>query len=72
MTVELSGTDAEKIDKLIVAIVELRTEVQLCMGIAALALPLMLGSLTFLAVQSINTGLKLDRTAERLERTARP
>jgi hypothetical protein len=61
VAVDFTGTNTEKIDKLVATIIELRTTLRLCFGIIGVGFPLMIGLLTFLVVQSFSTGAKVER-----------
>lgn len=68
MATDFAGTNTEKVDKLIGAVVELRTTVRLCLAAVGLGMPLMIGLLTFLVVQSFSTSAKVDRLGDRIDR----
>lgn len=75
MASDFSGRNTEKIDKLIAAVIELRTTVRSCLGVIAIGLPLIISLLAFLVLQSFATAAKVDRLSERLDRlewTSRP
>lgn len=69
MATDFTGTNTEKIDKVVGAVVELRTTVRLCLAAVGLGMPLILGLLTFLVVQSFSTSAKVDRLSDRLDRS---
>jgi len=71
MATDFAGTNTEKVDKVVGAVVELRTTVRLCLAAVGLGLPLIIGLLTFLVVQSFSTAAKVDRLADRLDRMER-
>lgn len=71
MTTDFTGTNTEKIDKLVASIVELRTTVRLCLAAVGVGVPLMIGLLTFLVVQSFSTAAKLDRVGDRIDQIER-
>lgn len=79
MASDFTGTNTEKIDKLVASIIELRTTLRICFGIIGVGFPLMIGLLTFLVVQSFSTAAKVDRLNdqivtinERLSKLERP
>ena len=51
MSTDFSGTNSEKIDKLVVATIELRTTLRICFAIIGIGFPMMIGLLTFLVIQ---------------------
>ena len=65
---DFTGTNTERIDKLIVAVVELRTTVRLLLTLVWVTLPLIVGLQVFLVVQSFRTEAKLDRLIDRVDR----
>ena len=71
MTADFTGTNTEKTDKLVVSIVELRTTVRSCLAAVGVGVPLMIGLLTFLVVQSFSTAGKLDRVSDRIDQIER-
>lgn len=58
---DFTGTNSEKIDKLVATVIELRTTLRICFAIIGVGFPLMVGLLSFLVVQSIGTAARLDR-----------
>jgi hypothetical protein len=66
MATDFSGTNTEKIDKVVAAVIELRTTMRLCFAIIGIGLPLIVGLLTFLDVQSFSTSAKVDRLSDRM------
>lgn len=68
MATDFVGTNSEKVDRVIGAVVELRTTVRLCLAAVGLGMPLIIGLLTFLVVQSFSTAAKVDRLGDRLDR----
>ncbi len=86
MSADFSGTNSEKIDKLVATTIELRTTLRICFAVIGVGFPLMVGLLAFLVVQSFSTSAKFDRLsdqiaatrsdyirlAERIERLERP
>ena len=72
MAMDFVGTNTEKIDRVVGAIIELRTTVRLCLAAVGLGVPLIIGLLTFLVVQSFSTTAKVDRLADRLDRIEHP
>jgi hypothetical protein len=68
MAIDFAGTNSEKVDKVIGAVVELRTTIRLCLAAVGLGPPLIIGLLTFLVVQSFSTAAKVDRLSDRLDR----
>ncbi len=71
MATDFTGTNTEKMDKTIGAIVELRTTVRLCLAAVGLGMPLIIGLLAFLVAQSFSTAAKVDRVSDRLDRVER-
>lgn len=71
MSTDFTGTNTEKIDEVIVALVELRTTVRLLMTVVGVSTPLILGLLSFLVAQSFRTEAKLERLTDRVERVER-
>lgn len=67
MATDITGSNSDKIDKLVATIVELRTIVRICFGIIGAGFPLMIGLLTFLVVQSFVPSARLDRMADRYD-----
>ncbi|MBX9623947.1 MAG: hypothetical protein K2X82_09080 [Gemmataceae bacterium] len=67
MAIDFTGTNSEKVDKVVGAVVELRTTVRLCLAAVGLGLPLVIGSLTFLVAQSFSTAAKVDRLGDRID-----
>jgi hypothetical protein len=68
MVTDFTGTNTEKVDKLIASIIELRTTVRLCLAAVGIGVPLMIGLLTFLVAQSFSTAAKVDRVGDRIDR----
>jgi hypothetical protein len=66
MASDFSGTNTEKIDKVVVAVIELRTTMRLCFAIIGIGFPLIVGLLTFLVVQSFSTSAKVDRLSDQI------
>lgn len=66
MATDFTGTNTEKIDKLVATIIELRTTIRICFGIIGVGFPFMIGLLTFLVVQSFSTASKVDRLNDRI------
>ena len=71
MATDFAGTNTEKVDKVIGAVVELRTTVRLCLAAVGLGPPLIIGLLTFLVVQSFSTASQVDRMSDRLDHIER-
>ena len=71
MATDFAGTNTDKIDKLVGAVIELRTTVRLCLAAVGLGMPLVVGLLTFLVVQSFSTAAKLERLGDRIDRIER-
>lgn len=61
MASEFTGTNTEKIDKLVATIIELRTTLRICFAIISVGFPIIVGLLTFLVAQSLSTTSKVDR-----------
>ncbi len=70
MATDFSGTNTERTDKLVVALVELRTTVRLMLAAVSLVGPVMVGILSFLYVQASETNVKLERLYERVDANA--
>ena len=68
MATDFVGTNTEKVDKLVGSLIELRTTVRLCLAAVGLGVPLAVGLLTFLVVQSFGTAAKVDRLGDRIDR----
>ena len=68
MSVDFTGANTEKIDKLIVAVVELRTMVRLATAVITIVLPMVVGLLVFLVVQSFHVEARLAQVEARLAR----
>lgn len=66
MATDFTGTDSEKIDKLIVTIIELRTTLRICFAIIGVGFPTMIGLLSFLVVQSFSTSAKVDSITDQI------
>lgn len=64
MSSDFSGTNTEKIDKLVATTIELRTTLRICFAVVGIGFPLMVGLLVFLVVQSFSTAAKVDRLNE--------
>ena len=65
MATDFVGTNSEKTDKIIVALVELRTTVRLLLAAVGLGTPLVVGFSAFLVVQSYRAEANLERLSER-------
>ncbi len=61
MADDFSGTNSEKIDKLVQTVIELRTTLRLCFALIGFGFPLMVSLLAFLVLQSFSTAAKVDR-----------
>ena len=72
MSIDFTGTNTDKVDKLIGAMVERRTTVRLCLAAVGVGMPLAIGLLTFLVTQSFSTAAKVDRVSDRIDRLERP
>lgn len=68
MATDFAGTNTERIDKVVGAVIELRTTVRLCLAAVGVGLPLIIGLLTFLVAQSFSTAAKVDRLSDRIDR----
>jgi outer membrane murein-binding lipoprotein Lpp len=64
MAIDFTGTNTEETDKLIAAVVELRTTVRLFLFAVGLGLPLVVGLQVSVVVESFRTTAKLDQLAE--------
>ena len=67
---DFTGTNSEKIDKLVSASIELRTTMRLCMAITGVSFPLLAGLVAFLVVQSFTVSARVDRLTEQSALTA--
>jgi hypothetical protein len=63
-----TGTNTEKIDQLITAVVELRTTVRLCLAAVGLGVPVLLGLTVFLVTKAFDHAARLERLEDRLGR----
>ncbi|MBX9582622.1 MAG: hypothetical protein K2X87_20130 [Gemmataceae bacterium] len=70
MAIDFTGTNTEKTDKLIAAVVEQRTTLRLFLFAVGLGLPLVVGLQVSVVVESFRTTAKLDRLADRVDRLA--
>lgn len=68
MATDFTGTNTEKVDKVVGAVVELRTTVRLCLAAVGFGMPLVIGLLTFVVVQSFGMSAKIDRLGDRIDR----
>jgi hypothetical protein len=68
MATDFSGTNTERIDKVVTVLVEVRTTVRLCLAAVGVGMPLVIGLLAFLVLQSFSTSAKVDRLSDRLDR----
>ena len=68
MATDFVGTNTEKVDKVVGAVIELRTTVRLCLAAVGLGMPLIIGLLTFLVVQSFSTATNVERLGDRIDR----
>jgi hypothetical protein len=66
MASDFTGTNSEKIDKLIATVIELRTTLRICFAIIGVGFPLMISLLAFLVLQSFSTSSKVDRLNDRI------
>ena len=66
MSSDFTGTNSERIDKLIVTVVELRTTLRICLAVIGIGFPMIVGLLTFLVVQSFATSAKIDRLTDQI------
>ena len=66
MSTDFTGTNPEKIDKLVATVIELRTTIRICFAIIGIGFPLMIGLLTFLVVQSFSSSSKIDRLNDQI------
>ena len=66
MSSDFTGNNSERIDKLIVTVVELRTTVRICLAVIGIGFPMMVGLLTFLVLQSFGTAAKIDRLNDQI------
>ncbi len=67
---DFTGTNSEKIDKLVSASIELRTTMRLCMAITGVSFPLLAGLVAFLVVQSFTVSARVDRLTEQSASTS--
>lgn len=68
MATDFVGTNTEKVGKVVGAVVELRSTIRHCLAAVGIGLPLMIGRLTFLVVQSPSIFAKLDRLTDQNDR----
>jgi uncharacterized membrane protein YbhN (UPF0104 family) len=66
MASDFSGTNSEKIDKLIATVIELRTTLRICFAIIGIGFPLMVSLLVFLVLQSFSASSKVDRLSDQI------
>ena len=66
MADDFSGTNSEKIDKLVQTVIELRTTLRICFAIIGIGFPLMVSLLAFLVLQSFTTSAKVDRLTDQV------
>ena len=66
MSTDISGTNSDKIDKLVATTVELRTTTRICFAVLRIGFPLMVGLLAFLVAQSSRTSAKVDRMSDQI------
>ena len=69
MSTDFTGSNSDKIDKLVATIVELRTTSRICCAVIGIGFPLMVGLLTFLVAQSFSTSSKVDRLSDQIAAT---
>ncbi len=69
MSTDFTGSNSDKIDKLVATIVELRTTLRICFAVVGIGFPLMVGLLTFLVAQSFSTSAKVDRLSDQIAST---
>jgi hypothetical protein len=69
MSIDFTGSNSEKIDKLVGTIIELRTTMRICFAVVGLGFPLIVGHLTFLVAQSFSTLAKVDRLSDQIAAT---
>ena len=70
MAIDFTGTNTEKTDKLIAAVVEQRTTLRLFLLAVGVGLPLLAGLQASVVVESFRTTAKLDRLADKVDRLA--
>jgi hypothetical protein len=63
---DFTGTNTDKIDKLVANVIELRVTLRICLTVIGVGFPIMMGLLTFLVVQSFNNSAKVDRLTEQI------
>jgi hypothetical protein len=68
MADEFTGTNTEKIDKLIAAVVELKTTVRIGTWLVGLSLPFLVALVTVLVAKTFEMSSRLDRVDGRLDR----
>jgi uncharacterized membrane protein YbhN (UPF0104 family) len=66
MAPDFTGTNTEKIDKLVATIIDLRTTLRICFATIGVGFPVTVGLLTFLVVQSFSTASKVDRLNDQI------
>src|SRR4051794_16845171 len=67
MATDFAGTNTERIDKVVGAVIELRTTVRLCLAAVGVGMPLALGLLTFLVAESFGATAKAERLGDRID-----
>ena len=63
---DFTGTNTEKIDKLVGAVIEMRALLRLCYYIVGAGFPLLILLLTFLVAKAYEVSAKLDRIGDQL------
>lgn len=66
MPEEFSGTNTERIQKLVATMIDLGVTLRMCFGLIGVGVPLMLGLLIFLVVQSLSASAKIDRLSDQI------
>lgn len=68
MADDFTGTNTEKIDKLIAAVVEIKATVRVATWLVGLFLPLLVAVLGFLVLKTFELSVKMERIEGRLDR----
>lgn len=63
---DFSGTNTEKIDKLVTTVIELRATLRFCYYIMGVGLPLVILLVTFLETEVFRTSGKIDRLTDHI------
>ncbi len=66
MATDFTGTNTEKIDKLVTTVIELRATLRLTFGVIVTVFPLLVGLISFLVLKTFDTSAKLDRLTDQI------